>query len=48
MARVIYLRPESDAIAEALTEAAADDVRSVNSYALSVLESHLRTIGYLE
>jgi hypothetical protein len=45
---VIYLRPESDDIAKALKEAADADLRSVNSYALSVLESHLRAAGYLE
>lgn len=46
--RVIYLRPESDELADALTAAAAHDLRSVNAYALSVLEAHLRQAGFLE
>lgn len=47
-ARVIYLRPEGDEIADALSRAAADDLRSVNSYALEILDRHLRAAGYLE
>jgi hypothetical protein len=48
MAKAIFLRPESDDIAEALKAAAEDKFRSVNSYALLVLEEHLRDAGYLE
>jgi hypothetical protein len=48
MARVIYLRPEGDEIADALSAAAAADLRSVNSYALDVLAKHLRDAGFLE
>ena len=48
MARAIFLRPESDDIADALKSAADDNLRSVNAYALGVLEEHLRAAGYLE
>jgi hypothetical protein len=46
--RVIYLRAPSDEIVDALKTAADDSVRSVNSYALMVLEEHLRVLRYLD
>lgn len=43
--RVIYLRVDDD-LADALAEAAADDLRSVNTYAAAVLETYLRRSGH--
>jgi hypothetical protein len=45
---VIYLRTDDDEIVAALAEAASHEVRSVNSYALEILASHLRACGYLD
>lgn len=48
MAKPIFLRPESDDISDALKAAAEADLRSVNAYALGVLQEHLREAGFLE